>query len=301
MPLPAWAALDHPIVRRETLFWRRTVRRWRWVAIPLAILPCACGGMFALMSVPLALEAPSPGWAIAIVTGWVTLTLVWITNGLLGWALGTFVSIGAALMVAREREVHNWGLLRLTAIPIHEIIAAKAAALARLIFWPAVANLGLGVLSLVLTGSAMGAGVMLLGTSVPADFPPEVQISAIAMVLGALPVISAYTVIAMMIGLLYNCAVGLFTSTLTRTTANAVILSFAVHFGIYLLIFVPVQQLGSIAVQMLGGALTLATQSPVSFLVLVPAVSFVLPIVLQVAIGATAYVLALNQAQRIAE
>lgn len=279
----------------------RTFRRWRWVAVPFALLPCACTGIFTLTALPVAFEAGSPQWTVAILVGWVILSMLWITGGLLGWALGTFANIGAAVTVARERETHNWAMLRLTAMPIREIVAAKLAALTRLIFWPAVVALGLEVASFGLSGVALIVGVLVLGASAPQDFRPEMQIGVIAAILGGEPVITIYAIVATTISLLYNCAVGLLTSTLTRTTASAVILSFGIHFGINLFVFVPVQQLTSIMVQLLGGALALATQSPLAFFIFVPIVSFVLPIALELVIGAAAFLIAMNQAQNIIE
>jgi hypothetical protein len=299
MQLPAWASPNHPVARREFNMWRRILRRWSWIGVLFALLPFACTGLFTLVTLPLASAVGTSVTTLAILAGWSFLSMLWITSGLMTWALGTFANIGASIMVARERETHNWAMLRLTAMPVREIISAKIAALARLIFWPTAVAVAVAVIALAVTGLAlMGVVVLIRGAATAEEFPPGMEIGIIALIVGGVPLLAVYTVAATLISLLYNCAVGLLTSTLTRTTASAVILSFVVHFGLLMFVMVPVQQVVAVAIQILS---TVMSQTSMALYMVAPVVSAVQQVVLQAAIGAAAFAFALNQAQRIVE
>jgi hypothetical protein len=204
-------------------------------------------------------------------------------------------------MVARERETRNWAMLRITSMPVREILHAKIAALTHLLLWPTAAVLALEFVAVLLAGLALIAGLLIAGSSAP-DWSPVLDALGVNyLILGSLPLFGLYIVAATLISLIYNCAVGLLTSTMTRTTASAVILSFVVHFGLLMLVFVPAQQVISIALQLIGGGLTTGAPPSFAIFVLGPIISFLLPVVLQIAVGGLAYAVAVNQANKIEE
>jgi len=66
-------------------------------------------------------------------------------------------------------------------------------------------------------------------------------------------------------------------------------------------IFVPIQQIVSIGIQLLGGLLALIAQSPVLFFIFAPLASFVLPILIEVIIAIGAFAYSISQAKYIVE
>ncbi len=301
MRLPAWAAADHPIVRREATLWRRVFKRWGWAGIPLLLLPCACSAMCALGTLPTMFDPDMPWWGALAFLIWIAVIAIWITGGLWGWILSVIASLGSATLVARERETQNWELLRITVLSVPEIIGAKVTALLRFLLWPIALTLalelaGVGIIVLTAIGLIIAGGIY-----DPGDFTPGLQlVLGVATLGGAGPVI-LYLVAALLISLIYNCAIGLLTSTFSRTSGSAVALSFVVHFAINLFIFLPLQQAFSIYVQFLGGVLALVTQQPVLFIILGLLIPFVLPILIEAVIALVAFYLSVSRAQKINE
>jgi hypothetical protein len=160
--------------------------------------------------------------------------------------------------------------------------------------------LGLQIAVLSLLGLIALVGLNVGAAAAPNELPPDVALGISAVILGSAPPFFIYIIVATLIGLIYNCSVGLLTSTFSRTTASAVVLSFVVHFGIQMFIFVPIQQIVSIGIQLMGGLLVFATHSPVIFL-MVPLASFILPILIEVLITVGAFAYSISHAQYIVE
>lgn len=301
MKFPAWATPDHPVARREAALWQKTLRRWAWLLILFILLPCGCSAMCSLSSLPVALEANSPVLSMLIFGAWTVFVGIWLTASLWSWVLGTFVSVTSATLVARERESLNWSLLRLTALSVREVLAAKLAALGRLIVWPTVIVLGLETIGISLAALAGIVLIFEVGGSSSPPLPRDLQVALAGFIaLLWLPAVG-YFIVAHLVNLVYNTGVGLLSSTLARSTGTAVALSFVVNFGIVMFVFVPLQQVVSIGVQLLGGVLTVATQSPAAFFILTPLASLILPLVLQAAIASGTLYWAIRQSERIVE
>ena len=301
MKLPAWAKPDHPIARRETTLWQKSIKKWRWLLALLVLLPCGCSAFCSLSALPAAFDANTPFLAVLIFLAWSIFIGIWLTSGMWAWVLGTFASVSSATVIARERETLNWGMLRLTTLSIKEIIAAKLAALGRLLLWPAAALIVLEMLGISFMALVGLVVVVALGYTSTSDIPPTLQLGLAALILGGWLPAAFYLAVTTLINLIYNSAVGLLTSSYTRTTASAVALSFAVHFGINLFIFVPIQQVITLGVQLFGGVLMLATQSPLALFVVTPLISFITPVVLQALMAAVALWWAFSQSERVTE
>jgi len=187
MPLPTWAKSNHPVVRRELNLWRRTLKRWRWLFIPLLFLPCACSALCSLTGLPLAMEASSPLLGLGLFLGWGAFMTFSFGSGIVTWIVTTFASISSATIIARERETQNWAMLRLTTLSIPEIIYAKLAAIGRLLFWPVVIMLGVQIAMLSLLGLIAIIGVNVGAAAAPGEFPPDVALGLSAIILGSAP------------------------------------------------------------------------------------------------------------------
>jgi hypothetical protein len=301
MKLPAWARATHPVARRETAIWQKLNKKWGWLILLLVLLPCGCSAFCSLSALPASLTADTPTTGLLIFLAWSLMLGVWLTSGLWEWVLGTFAGIGGAIMVARERETMNWSLLRLTTLSIREILGAKLAALGRLMLWPFTAILGLQTagISLMVIG---GLVAILVARQVdPADMPVTLVIELGGLLIGLWPVSVLYLAVASLVNLGYNSALGLVTSSYARTTGNAVVLTFVASFAVNLLVFVPLQQLVSIGIQLLGGVFMLATQSPVAFFILTPLASFILPVLIQFVLTVILLATATYQSERIVE
>lgn len=301
MKLPAWARADHPVARRETSIWRILYKRWGWLAILLGLLPCGCSALCSLSALPASLSADTPVIGILIFLAWSVFLGVWITSGLWSWVLGTFAGIGGAIMVARERESQNWGLLRLTTLSIREILAAKLAALARLMSWPIAAILGLQTLGLTLMVLGGLAGIVIVGRTDPSDVNLPVQIELAVLLAGMWPLGIAYLAVSCLVNLAYNSALGLATSSFSRTTGNAVALTFVMSFVINLIVFIPLQQLIGIGTQLVGGALTMVTQSPAAFFILTTLAAFILPVLIQIGLTIGLMIVAAYRSEQVVE
>jgi hypothetical protein len=301
MKLPAWAQASHPVARRERAVWHQIYSRWGWLLLLLALLPCGCSALCSLSSVPAVFAADTPTIGLLVLFAWIILVGVWLTSGLWAWILGTVAGVGGAIMVAREREMLNWSLLRLTTLTIREILAAKLAALGRILWWPAIAILSLETAGVTLMVIGGVIGILIAGRTDPADFPLELQVEIIILLVGLWPLSVFYLVFTNVLNLAYNGALGLLTSTFTRTSGNAVGLTLVASFAINLLIFLPIQQLVGVVLQALGGLLTIANSSPAPFLVFTSLASFLLPIIIQLSLTILMLVWAVHQSESIAE
>jgi hypothetical protein len=301
MKLPAWTRPEHPIARREDARWRRSTRKWSWLGFIVLGAPCACSALCTLSSLPTTLLAGVTWQEALAALGWVVFVAMWVTTGLWGWILGTFVSLASATLIASEREARNWSLLRLTPLSIRETLAAKLWALARLVMWPTAAVLGIESLGISLGIIGALAVVGLAWRTDPAALGSAASLLIAAAIVGLWPLAIVYVVVAGLINLAYNASIGLLSSALARTTGAAVGLSFVVSFGIAVFVLLPIQQMVLIVVQVLGGLLSLTTQSVAAFAGLTIAASLLLPIGLQAAVAVVTIYVAVTQAERIVE
>jgi len=301
MKLPAWARADHPVARRESAVWQKIYKRWGWLLILIVLLPCGCSALCSLTALPASFSADTPVTALLIFLGWTLFVGVWVTSGLWSWVLGVFAGIGGAIMVARERETLNWSLLKLTTLSVREILAAKLTALVRLMFWPNIAILGLETIGITVIVVGGLVGVYIGGQVAASDFPLAFQVGLVMLLVGIWPLAVGYFAISNVSNMIYNSAVGLLTSTFTRTTGNAVALTFVVSLGLALLVFIPIQQFIGIFLQLFGGLLTLNEQSPVAFIVFSSVASFILPLVIQIGLTILLLIWAVYQTERIVE
>ncbi len=301
MKLPAWARADHPVARREVAVWKQIGKRWGWLVLLLALLPCACSGLCSLSALPTALTAETPAAALILFLAWSVTVGIWLTSGLWSWVISTFAGIGSAIMIARERETLNWSLLRLTTLSIREVLAAKLAALGRLLCWPVVAVLALQSLGISLLAVIAFVGVVALNRSSPDSLPTDQMVQLCLIILGVWPVALIYLAVAQIINVLYSSAVGLVTSAFSRTSGSAVALTFVVNFGLTFFLFVPLQQFITLGLQLLGGVVSLLTQSPAALLILTPLASFILPILIQIGLTIAALVIAVRKSETINE
>lgn len=306
MKLPSWASPSHPVAHRELILWQKAGRRWRWLWIPFLLFPLCCAAACGLTLVPQAIAENSPAaWLFSIVLP--LLIALWSLHGFATWGLSLFATVGAATLVARERETRNWSLLCITALGVREIIGAKIAALLYWLRWPILAVLALRLISIA-TGVAGLVGIFYL---IPVldpytVIPPEVQVGLTLGIGGAGLVGAALFVIEFFISVFYNCVIGLTASSFLRTSASAVGIAFVAHLILTLFVFAPVQQIIGLATSLIGVALVPTNSPDVSFLPLIlPFLSGLLTylanVALEIGVIVVGLVVSVERVKRLAE
>lgn len=205
------AALDHPILRLELRRIRR--RRWwpgrRFFLLYPALLGAALGYGLALV-----VNDTLVTRTLALATGLPLVCLVsavaWLLSLLLPWVAPVFT--GTA--IARERELGTFDLLRATLLTERSIVLGKlAGSMAQL--WPAILALALLTpFQLVLVDAGGWAGQLVSGA--------ELGVRQI----GALLLTTAAGWLKPWGNLAFNAALGIFVSTLSRTTSAAIAVTF---------------------------------------------------------------------------
>jgi len=299
MSLPAWASASHPIARREQTLWGRALRPWRWVWIPLALLPLCCSAVCALSALPVALtENTAETWLFAL--GLVLFIGVWGLQGFLGFGLNLFLSIGASTLIARERETQNWPMLRITTLHVPEIVGAKIAALLRQSRWPIGAVLAARLFAAAITTLYAG-GALYVFARAPEIAADTAALTGLWVSFGASAIaLTAYFIVELIAGVFYNCGVGLLASCFSRATGAAVGITFVLHFVLWFLVLTPIQQ---ILVPLIA-ALSAAFPPDVSALMFVGASivsSFLLPLAFEIGVAAAAFFIVLQVTQGISE
>ncbi len=305
MSLPGWASPNHPLARRELGLWQKASRKWRWLSIPLLLFPLCCVGACGLTMIPMAVADNSPAaWLFTILLPF--MIGLWSFHGLATFALSLFLTIGAATLIARERETRNWQLLRLTTLSLPEIVGAKTVSLFYWLRWPI---LGLFVLRLVVTILSVGglAAVIYLLLAVDPTFvaPPELQLN-LGLGLGASAIIStAFFLLELLISVLYNCVVGLTASSFMRTSASAVGVAFAAHLILALFVFAPAQQivsvfLGIISINLMPRFLD-SSFGPLILPLAAGVISYLVNVLLEMGVVVAGIFISLQQAQRLTE
>ena len=308
LALPAWTHRRHPIVQGETRHWRRS-RTWR------ATLAVLWGGALLFLLVPAActllvgLQVPynNAAEAVLIVGGSLTFGLA-VTSAAASGVNGLAAGLLGATLIARERETQSWPFLRLTTLTSLEIVGGKFVALLRTLALPMalVSGLrllallvGLGSAALALVASGLTAAQLqaIVLAAAPALTDVNVLVLLFTGAIGGL-VALAWWLLEPFFSVVYAGAVGLAASCVARSRGAAIVLSVGVHFGLGLGLYAPVQQLMSLWPLFL-------MQNPNQLLGLLPALTIVLPVMvqsgLQVAVLAACLVFALRRVEHLSE
>jgi len=247
---------------------------------------------------PLLAEANSAGeWLVA--GGAIIGVTLWMLHGFLMFGIWLLSSIGTSTVIARERETQNWSLLRITPLNIAEIIHAKVVGVLRWLTLP----LALAViLRIVMVAILFIAAIVVIFFAVgAASLTPQLQTTlALGSVVASL-IVAVYLIVELAAVMLYNCSIGLLSSVLARTSANAIAIMFILHFGINFFVIVPAQQMTVVALSLFS-LQWMSDTNPLSQAIM-PFISFgssiLINLAMQIGIGITAYVLAVHQAQKI--
>lgn len=299
--IPSWASNDHPIVQRETALWKKRSRQWSWVWIIFLLLPLMCSGLCGLSMTPILIEANSAGeWLISI--GAILGVTLWMLHGFLMFGIWLLSSIGTSTVIARERETQNWSLLRITTLNIPEIVHAKVIGVLRWLRWP----LALAILLRIAMVSFLFivAIIVVLSAAIrTAAITPQLQVALALASFAAYLIIVIYFIIELAAAMLYNCSIGLLSSVLARTSANAIAIMFVLHFGIGFFLIAPIQQVVILAVSVFSlrwvSEANPVTQMITPFITI--GSSIIINLAIQIGIGVIAYALAVSQAQKVAE
>lgn len=200
MLLPRWAHRGHPVVQRELAAWARYRSGLRVMA---AVLAAALG--LSLLSDLMTIFAPAA-------LGYFFMYLQSLPGAAAVLVLKAFLLAASALSIARDYESRSWDALRLTGLRPVELLAARAAALVRLVWFPVVCWITLNVLlTLVflfrrLSATRFGDLAPLPGSLFFLVFDAALPCAIVALYL----------------------ALGLLISTLARTQANALAASISV-------------------------------------------------------------------------
>jgi hypothetical protein len=221
------AILDHPILQLEL----RRVRRKRWwpgrrffLFYP-ALLGGAlgCGVAAALSALLEKLSLPISGFATqlaALVTGLPVVCVVGVASSLLTFALSWIAPALTAATIAHERELGTFDLLRATLLSERSIVLGKlGGCLVRL--WPGILTLALLTpfqLMVVTGGGLLGSPITL--TMVVGSVSSPEGLLAWWLLTGLTALLKPWCDLAL------YAAVGLFVSTLARSSGMAVAVSY---------------------------------------------------------------------------
>lgn len=299
MRLPLWATSAHPITRREMTLWRKAGLSLWWLWI-IFLLPPLCGALSLLFSVfsaavsfgsTTSLNAFPPEFWTGMIGG-TALAALWGMQAFLGWGIGIFAVIGSAGVIARERESQNWPLLRLTAFDVPDIISAKIAAVLRGLVRPVLAVLILRGLSVVGTVSF---AYLLAAINHTGNNDQQLQ----TITLNAVLFLPCF-LLTVVTGTFYTCAISTFVSSIVRTPAVALAMSFLALLLAWLFIFLPVQYtVYNVMDQVIQAVLPYWVNSQI----LLPAIiaGFVIPAMMQIGLAAIALGLSFERARRLEE
>lgn len=258
-----------------------------------------CAGICALSVVPLALEEGFTSFltlAAIITTFWSLIAI-----GILGWALNAYVGLSTSTFIAREREQQNWQLLKLTTLRVETIIGAKMVGLLYHLRLPLFGLVLLRGAVSVLAVVTIGGIATAMAQSGEPLFADEIVVIAWLTIISGAVLFNVYMFAEMIIALLYNSSLGVLASSFARTSANAVALAVVLQFVLWMMVYMPLQQ---IAVPLLMTSLLIAL--PTEFATEGVAVATVfawvlMPFLYQITIGILAFSLAAEQARKINE
>jgi hypothetical protein len=275
MKFPAWASPAHPIARRETAAWRKTLRKWGWLAIPMILLTLISSACSLIGNLPLLLEVGHSAENLLLAGVFLTQSVaqaIWNLNNTVAWIVDVAVGLGMTITIARERETQNWDLLCLTPVSVNEILLAKTTAILRQFRWPILLTTLVNTLGLPLLGGAVVAFLLLLNTVEPGLVPQNTQITTIAVVILSLIPALLFLWLNTILNIAYNCSIGLAVSCSARTQANAVAFSLVTHFVLNTFVLMPAFFIIFITAGAFGGLAGLLADSLLLAVVLIAAI-----------------------------
>ncbi|HKZ68868.1 MAG TPA: hypothetical protein VJ020_02250 [Anaerolineales bacterium] len=293
MKPPAWTSANHPVARRELKQWFKHRRSLRWLWL-LFILPPLCGPaslvttLLAVYNLSAPIEDIPPEALGFSISGAFVLGL-WGLQAFLGWGVGLFAAIGTATTVAHERETLNWPLLRITTLSTAEIVLAKITALLRWLSPPVLFLAGLRILTVVGT-----LAFIYLWNKDIFNLPKDSWGSLTAITIFFLPICVATT----FTDLVYNASIGLFSSTLLRTSAGSLAVGFGALGLLWMFVFLPAQRFSYLWIDELMRPRSYAPYW--DFLPLILAV-YVVPAILQIGLSFIAFGATLERTRRLFE
>ena len=309
LALPKWTSRRHPIVHGETRHWRRS-RVWRAARYVLwggSLLFLAAPLLCTLLVLP-EMYTGKLSDGILLVGGTFTLGLA-VVSALAGGLNNLLAGLLGATLIARERECQSWPFLRLTTLTSLEIVGGKFTALLYTLANPLHFVIGLRLLALL--AGALTAGLAALAYGLTLDqilalwselarqFSGLGRLALQWSALVGVPLALAGWLFEPYFSAVYAGAVGLAASSLARSRGAGIVLTVAVHFGLGLGVYAPVQQFLSV------GAVLLLQNGNSALMGFVPALLVVLPVVvqgaLQVVVVAACLGLALIRAERLTE
>jgi len=250
---------------------------------------------------PILIEANSAGeWLFSI--GAILSVTLWMLHGFLMFGIWLLSSIGTSTVIARERETQNWSLLRITTLNIPEIVHAKVIGVLRWLSLPLALAV---VLRIAMSGLLFIVAILIIfsATVGVGATAPQLQAVLVLASLAACVIIAIYFIIELAAAMLYNCSIGLLSSVLARTSANAIAIMFVLHFGISFFLIAPIQQVVILAVSVFS-LQWVSTANPVTQMItpfITIGSSIIINLAIQIGVGVIAYALAVDQAKRIAD
>jgi hypothetical protein len=250
---------DHPIVAHEMEGWSylriwRSLRKGCLPLIALLVLGSAgCCGLLSLLSMTSADE-----WPIAVGSMFIG---IYIGGELVRWLVGLLATALTATVLSAEVEAQTVGLLRLTPIPMQEIVLAKYGAAVRQFKVPLIVvalTRFLFVTGLLLTFvvAVLVAVPDLTTTASTVPLSPDLSISDVVslVVTALLPYLVAglLMLLALLLWFLYFLfspvldvllfgAVGLLASSWARTRANGLVVGAGLRIGLWSISYVSGQ------------------------------------------------------------
>jgi hypothetical protein len=293
---PRWASVNHPITRRELQQWFRHRRALRWLWL-LFILPPLCGPASLVVTLLVVYHLSTPYedippevWGFAI-SGAVVIGL-WGLQAFLGWGVGLFAAIGSATTVAHERETLNWPLLRITTLHASEIVLAKIAALLRWLSPSVLLLVGLRTLTVIGT-----LAFIFFWNKDIFSFPADVWGGLTALTLIFLPICITTT----FTDLIYNFAIGLFASTILRTSAGSLAIGLGALGLLWMFVFLPAQRFSYLWIDALLRRDLYSNYTPFWEILTFILAVYVVPAVLQIGASLVAFGATLERTRNLAE
>lgn len=240
-----WAFLtnrrDHPVYRHETEGWSylslwRKVRRGCLPSTALVLAgPAACCG---LLSISL-IENPGQPSLEWLIVPFAALTGLFAGGELIRWLTGLLATALTSTVLSSEVEAETYDLLRVTPLPVHEIVLAKFSASFqqfRLPLTTVILTRGVFILGLLALGSLLVASnATPLSSSLAAPSPPlvsEAELSAASVaasvIVGASALLAGliwflYFLAAPVLGTFIYAAIGLLASAWARTRTGGLV------------------------------------------------------------------------------
>jgi|CXWL01.1.fsa_nt_gi hypothetical protein len=304
MKLPPWASPAHPIARREAAAWRKTLRKWGWLVIPVILLALISSACSLISNLPLLLQVGLSAENLILAGVFLTQSLaqtIWNLNNTVAWIVDLAIGLGMTITIARERETQNWDLLRLTPVSVNEILLAKTTAILRQFRWPILLTTLVNTLGLPLLGAVAIGFMLLLNMVEPGLIPQNTQITAIVVVALSLFPTLLFMWLNTLLNIAYNCSIGLAVSCSARTQANAVAFSLVTHFVLNTFILTPAFLIFLITAGAFGGLAGLLADSPLLAVILIVAIFTILFLAFRIAAIVAAVLYMRRRLQRLAQ